>query len=176
MSDKDGAAGGCDGGGRGRGWFQPKKSTVINTPRAYVSPVAGIEHDTFNTGHSKFASQFKTSRRNVANFVQRSLLNEGYLVGRNNTSLSQRQFRKLPMNHHQQRNWLLGDQTMLRDAKMAVIGKRIVKLDNDTKKGFTIVYDQCSKAVKSRSRLKISGTSLLGIVFNLTAPSAKQSC
>ena len=45
-------------------------------------PVLGIEHDTFNTGHSKYASPFKTSRRNVANFVQQTLHDEGYLVAK----------------------------------------------------------------------------------------------
>ena len=33
---------------------------------------------------------------------------------------------------------------------MAAIGKRVVKLQGDVKKGFAIVYDQCSEAVKSR--------------------------
>ena len=80
MSEKDGTAGRRGGGGRGRGRYQPNLSPYNKTPRAYISPVVRIENDTFNTGHSKFASQFKTSRWNVANFVQRSLRNEGYLV------------------------------------------------------------------------------------------------
>ena len=33
---------------------------------------------------------------------------------------------------------------------MAHIRKRIAKLNNDIKKGFAILYDQCSKAVKIR--------------------------
>ena len=42
------------------------------------------------------------------------------------------------------------DENILRDAMMAAIGKHVVKLQGDIKKGFAIVYDQCSKAVKSR--------------------------
>ena len=80
MSDRD-AATGSGGGGRGRGGRYPSKK-VSYTPKTYVSPVAGVENDTFNTGHSKFASQFKTSKRNVANFVQRSLTYEGHIVAK----------------------------------------------------------------------------------------------
>ena len=42
------------------------------------------------------------------------------------------------------------DQTIMRQAKMAYIGKRAAKLEGDLKKRFAIVYDQCSEAVKSR--------------------------
>ena len=42
------------------------------------------------------------------------------------------------------------DDNILRDAKMAQIGKRIGKLDNNMKKGCAILYDQCSEAVKTR--------------------------
>ena len=36
--------------------------------------------DTFNTGQNKFAAQFTQSRKNVANYLQRTSANEGYLV------------------------------------------------------------------------------------------------
>ena len=147
MSNKDRAASGRDGGGRGIERFPPKKSTYNNTPRAYVSPVAGIEHDAFNTGHSKFASQLKTSRRNVANFVQRSLQNECYLVGKT-IKMGEEQTIPLAVAIATDANGER-DLNLLRDAKMAAIGKQMVKLDGGMKKGFAIVYDQCSKTVKS---------------------------
>ena len=78
MSEKEPT--GRGGGGRGRGRYQQKKSPYTYTPKSFISPVAGIEHDTFNTGHPKFASQFKPSRQNVANFIQRSLSDEGHAV------------------------------------------------------------------------------------------------
>ena len=73
---------GFGGGGRGRGRYQQKKSSYTYTPKSFISQVVGIESDTFNTGHPKFASQFKTSRRNVANFIQRSLADEGHAVAK----------------------------------------------------------------------------------------------
>ena len=147
MSKKDGTTGGRGGGGRERGQYPPKRSPYNNTPGAYVSPVAGIENDTFNTGHSKFASQFKTSRRNVANFVQRSLQNECYLVGKT-IKMGEEQTIPLPVAIVTDANGER-DLNLLRDAKMAAIGKQMVKLDGGMKKGFAIVYDQCSKTVKS---------------------------
>ena len=78
MSEKEST--GHGGGGRGRGRYQQKKLSYTYTPKSFISPVAGIESDTFNTGHPKFASQFKTSRRNVANFIQMSLNDEGHVV------------------------------------------------------------------------------------------------
>ena len=36
----------------------------------------------------------------------------------------------------------------MRQAKVAYIDKRAAKLERDLKKGFMIVYDQCSEAVK----------------------------
>jgi hypothetical protein len=36
--------------------------------------------DTFNTGQNKLAAQFMQSRKNVANYLQRTSANEGYLV------------------------------------------------------------------------------------------------
>ena len=82
MSNKDEATAGRSGRGRVRGRYPQKRDFVPNVPKLFTSTVVGIKGDTFNTGHSKFASQFKTSRRNVANFVQRTLHDEGHLVAR----------------------------------------------------------------------------------------------
>jgi len=113
--------------------------------------VTGIESDTFNTGHSKFALQFKTSRRNVANFIQRSLHDEGHTVAKT-IKTGEIQPISLPPavpNGTDEEKAAERNGNLLRDAKMAAIGKRIVKLDGDLKKGFAIVYNQCSEAIKS---------------------------
>ena len=39
-----------------------------------------IANNTFNTGHNKFAAQFTELRKNIPNYLQRSLAAEGYLV------------------------------------------------------------------------------------------------
>ena len=150
MSEREST--GRGGGGRGRGRYQQKKSPYTYTPKSFVSPVAGIEHDTFNTGHPKFASQFKTSRRNVANFIQRSLSDEGHAVAK---TIKTGEIQTIPRpaavpNTTAEEKAAERDENILRDAMMAAIGKRVVKLAGDTKKGFAIVYDQCSEAVKSR--------------------------
>ena len=36
--------------------------------------------DTFNTGQNKFATQFTQPQKNVANYLQWTLANEGYLI------------------------------------------------------------------------------------------------
>ena len=121
-------------------------------PKSFISPVVGIESNTFNTGHPKFALQFKTSRRNVANFIQRTLSDEGHAVAK---TIKTGEIQTIPRpaavpNGTDEEKAAERDENILRDAMMAAIGKRIVKLQGDIKKGFAIVYDQCSEAVKSQ--------------------------
>jgi hypothetical protein len=114
--------------------------------------VIGIEHDTFNTGHPKFASQFKTSRRNVANFIQRTLSDEGHAVAKTIKTGEVQTIPRPPAvpNTTEEEKAAERDENILRDAMMTAIGKRTIKLQGDIKKGLTIVYDQCSEAVISR--------------------------
>ena len=48
--------------------------------KGYKSSIKGIEEHTFNTGQNKFAAQFTQSRESVANFLQQTAHDEGYLV------------------------------------------------------------------------------------------------
>ncbi len=48
--------------------------------KGFKSPISEIVIDTFNTGQNKFAAQFTQSQKNVANYLQRTLAYEGYLV------------------------------------------------------------------------------------------------
>ena len=113
--------------------------------------MTGIESDTFNTGHSKFALQFKTSRRNVANFIQRSLHDEGQAVAKTIKKGEMQSITVPPAvpNGTAAETAAEHNKNLLQDAKMAAIGKRIVKLEDNLMKGSAIVYDQCSEAVKS---------------------------
>ena len=149
MSD-NGAAAGRGGGGRGRGRYPQKRAYNPNTPRAFKSSVIGIEGDTFNTGHSKFASQFKTSRRNVANFVQRTLHDEGHLVARTIKTGTVQTIKDPDDLDSTLTGTQLSDAKLKRDVKVQAISKREVKLEEALKRGFAVVYDQCSEAVKSR--------------------------
>ena len=44
------------------------------------SAISKIANETFNMGQNRFAAQFTQSRKNVANYLQRTAANEGYLV------------------------------------------------------------------------------------------------
>ncbi len=48
--------------------------------KAYESPITNIAKYTFNTGKNKFPAQFTESRERVAGYVQRSGMDESYLV------------------------------------------------------------------------------------------------
>jgi hypothetical protein len=57
--------------------FHPRTG---ESTKGYKSAISEIAMDTFNTGQNKFAAQFTQSRKNVTNYLQRTLANEGYLV------------------------------------------------------------------------------------------------
>ncbi len=42
--------------------------------------ISKIAHATFNMGQNKFATQFTQLQKNVANYLQRMVASEGYLV------------------------------------------------------------------------------------------------
>jgi hypothetical protein len=48
--------------------------------KAYKSAISEIGEHTFNTGHNNYAAQFMRSRKEIANYVQRTSMDEGYLV------------------------------------------------------------------------------------------------
>ena len=52
----------------------------INAVIPHKSAISEIANNTLNTGHNKFAAQFTELQKNVANYLQRSLAAEGYLV------------------------------------------------------------------------------------------------
>ncbi len=67
------------GGGRGTRHlkFHPRAG---ESTKGYKLAISKIATDTFNTGQNKFAAQFTQSRKNVANYLQRTSANKGYLV------------------------------------------------------------------------------------------------
>ena len=48
--------------------------------KSLKSAISAIANETFNTGQNRFAAQFTQSRQNVANYLQRTAADEGYLV------------------------------------------------------------------------------------------------
>mgnify|MGYP006216894827 CR=1 FL=1 len=76
------------GGGRGSGggkrpqrYFpRGRRGGATALSKVYESPIAEIAKHTFNTGENKFAAQFTESRERVAGYIQRSGMEESYLV------------------------------------------------------------------------------------------------
>ncbi len=81
MSQQAAAGWGAGRGGGRKPKFIPREGGVESLSKAFwLSTSSGIEKWTFNTGQNKFAAQFTLSREEVANYIQRTLADEGYLV------------------------------------------------------------------------------------------------
>ncbi len=75
------AAGQGAGQGSGRKLkFIPRGGEVESLSKAFQSSTSGIEKWTFNMGQNTFAAQFMLSCEEVANYIQGTLADEGYLV------------------------------------------------------------------------------------------------
>ncbi len=72
--------------GSSRSWRRPRQKretkilSALRETKGFKSTISKIAHNTFNTGQSRFAAQFTQSRKNVANYLQRTVASEGYLV------------------------------------------------------------------------------------------------
>jgi hypothetical protein len=85
MSQQAAAGRGAGPGGRVRGGRKPRyhfPQTGGEITKGFKSAISKIAHDTFNTGQNKLAAQFTQSRKNVANYLQRTSASEGYLVAK----------------------------------------------------------------------------------------------
>ncbi len=80
MSQQAAAGRGAGQGGRRNPKFIPRGGGVESLSKAFRSSTSGIKKWTFNTRQSKFAAQFTLSCKEVANYIQRTLADEGYLV------------------------------------------------------------------------------------------------
>jgi hypothetical protein len=69
------------GGGRGTRnmRYHPRAG---DASKGFKLPISEIAIDTFNMGQNKFAVQFTQSQKNMANYLQRTLAYEGYLVAK----------------------------------------------------------------------------------------------
>ena len=56
------------------------RNKIAYMPKIHKSPIIKIAYDTFNTGAGKHAILFTKSRNNLANYIQRSFVDEGFLV------------------------------------------------------------------------------------------------
>jgi hypothetical protein len=82
MSQQAAAGRGAGRGGGRKPRYFPRKGggNFTATAKAYESPITEIAKYTFNTGENKFAAQLTESRERVAGYIQRSGMEESYLV------------------------------------------------------------------------------------------------
>jgi hypothetical protein len=139
------------GGGR-KPKFIPRGGGVDSLSKAFWSSTLGIEKWTFNTGQNKFAAQFTLSREEVANYIQCTLADEGYLVAETIRS-GEEQSIPLPapvdLNDPNKT-----DLEAIPAEDVKNFARRRQKLRESLMKGYATVYGQCSQEV--RDKLKAS--------------------
>jgi hypothetical protein len=103
--------------------------------------VSEIANDTFNTDQNKFAAQFTTSQKNVANYLQRTC-NKGYLVAQT-VHTRQAQTIDLPSPVDPD-SPTAADNELIRQELVKAVGKRRMKLSKLLMMAYAMVYRQCS--------------------------------
>ncbi len=99
-------------------------------------------------GQNKFAAQFTQSRKNITNYIQRMASSEGYLVAER-VRIGRQQIIALPPAVNESvAN--VGDQKIIRAEEVKTVVKRRLKPEDALKKGYAMVYNQCSQEVKDK--------------------------
>ena len=134
-------------GGWGYGGGGYRERTLFLT-KALKSPIVEITSDTFNTGQSKFASQFTQSRENIASYVQHIVGKEAYLVLQTiRTGVLQTINLPPPVPANDPE---ADDLIIIREEVVRAVAKRRIILNQNLKKGFATVYDQYSQEVREK--------------------------
>ncbi len=143
------------GAGRGSGRtpkFIPRGGGVESLSKAFRLSTSGIKKWTFNTGQNKLAVQFTLSREEVANYIQRTLANKGYLVAE---AIRTREEQSIPLPALVDPNDPdKTDLEAIQGEDVKNVAKRRQKLRESLMKGYTTVYGQCLQEV--RDKLKAS--------------------
>jgi methionine synthase II (cobalamin-independent) len=116
--------------------------------KGFKSAISKIANDTFNTGQNRFAAQFTQSRKNVANYLQRTASDKGYLVAET-VRTGKLQTIALPPPIDMLASDAK-DQKIIREEAVRAIAKRKAKLDSALKKGYATIWDQCSLEVRNK--------------------------
>ena len=116
--------GGGRGGSRGKQRYYPQVG--VDATKASKSAISEIAEDTFNTGQNKFAAQFTQSRKNMSNYLQRTLAYKGYLVAKM-VRTGKKQIIKLPPAVDESAADA-EDQKIIRVKEVKTVAKRQLKL------------------------------------------------
>jgi hypothetical protein len=137
MSQQAVAGRGAGRGGGRKPRYYPQGGGVDLASKSYKSTISKIVLHTFNTGQNKYAAQFTQSRDKVANYLQRTLADKGYLVAET-TRTRKKQSIPLPppvdVNAPDK-----ADLDIIQAEDIKTIAKRQQKLSEALKKGYTTV-------------------------------------
>ncbi len=110
--------------------------------KGFTSLISKIKDNTFNTGQNRFAAQFTQSRKNVANYLQCTASDEGYLIAK---TVRTRKEQTIPLPMPIDPNAAVAaDQKIICNNAVKAIAKQKANLDSALKKGHVTVWDQCS--------------------------------
>jgi hypothetical protein len=129
------AAGRVAGRGSGRKpQYFPQGRGVNHSTKPFKSMILEIVEHTFNTGENKYTVQFTQSREEVANYLQRTSAEEGYLVAET-VQTGKQQLIPLPppINPNVEDK---ADLDIIRAEDVKTIAKRQQKLQESLKKGY----------------------------------------
>jgi hypothetical protein len=135
------------GGGRKPRYF-PRGRGVDHLTKAFKSMISEIAEHMFNTGENKYVVQFTRSREEVANYLQHTSAEEGYLVAEMVQTGKQQIIPLLPPVDPNAEDKADLEIIQAKDSKM--IAKRQQKLQESLKKGYATVYGQCSQQVHNK--------------------------
>jgi hypothetical protein len=141
-----GRGAGCSGGRKSQYFMQGRG--VDHSTKPFKSTILEIMEPTFNTGENKYAAQFTQSREEVANYLQRTLAEEGYLVAET-VQTGKQQIIPLPAPIDPNAEDKV-DLEIIRTKEVKIIAKRQQKLQELLKKGYTTVYGQCLQQVRDK--------------------------
>jgi hypothetical protein len=134
------------GGGRKPRFIPQEGGDSLDKP--FRSTTVGLEKWTFNMGQNKYAAQFALHRKEVANYIQRMLADEGYLVAqtiRNGTKQLIPLPRPVDPNDPDKE-----DLEVIQNEDVKSVTKRRQKLKELLLKGYATVYAQCSQGVRDK--------------------------
>jgi hypothetical protein len=116
--------------------FHPRAGDATKGFKLLISKIA---MDTFNTGQNKSATKFTQLQKNVANYLQRTLAYEGYLVAK--MVRTGREQIIAPPQAVDPNAPDAADLAIIREEEVKTVAKRRLKLAESLKKGYATVYD-----------------------------------
>ncbi len=119
--------------------------------KSFQSMILEITEHTFNMGENKYAAQFTRSREEVANYLQRTSAEEGYLVAETVQNGKQQLIPLPPPIDPNVED--KADLEIIRAKDVKRIANRQQKLQELLKKGYATVYGQCSQEVRKKLKL-----------------------